>query len=134
MLLSSFLIISLTCTHIHIHAYTHTCIHTYMHTHIHAYTQMQMKMCSLHEEVLEVGDEVLSGDKGVVPGREDGEAVDRLTDEYQMAQHVVLPAHTHTCTYIHTYIHVHTDTTYTHIHNIQIPHTCTCTCEAAHFF
>ena len=86
-----------------------------MHTHIHAYTQMQMKMCSLHEEVLEVGDEVLSGDKGVVPGREDGEAVDRLTDEYQMAQHIVLPAHTHTYvrTYMYMYIyryHIHTYT------------------------
>ena len=42
-----------------------------------------------------MGDEVLSGDEGVVPGREDGEAVDRLTDEHQMAQHVVMPAHIH---------------------------------------
>ena len=36
-------------------------------------------------------DEVLAGDEGVVPGREDRKTADGLTDLHQVDQHTVIP-------------------------------------------
>ena len=67
---------------------------------------------SLHEEVLQVWDEVLTRDEGVVPRGEDGETADGLADQHQMAQYTVVP----TCIYMYMYMYIHVHV-HVYVHN-----------------